>query len=369
MIKSPVFLYRLFIFFSIILLNAGYVHANVQDQTAVPAQIPSLVESIRFESPIYFCGLKIPVEDVQVRERLEKEVLLALWDRPQVILWIKRASRFFPHIEKILDSHKLPRDLKYVPVIESALRPHASSSKGAVGYWQFLRSTGRRYGLRVDSMVDERRNIFKSTQAASKYIIDLHKRFDSYLLALAGYNMGEYGLKGEIEAQKNNDFFHLYLPLETQRYIFKMIAAKLIFENQAKYGFRFEEKDLYPKFAYDQVNLKADYKLPLYLVAQSAGTSFKTIKDYNPHLRGYFLDKGEQTIFIPKGKAKSFKSDFNAAYTAWKKNNKSRVHVVKRGESLIGIANKYQMSVSSLLKLNGLSLRGMIHPGDRLVVE
>ena len=122
--------------------------------------------------------------------------------------------------------------MKYVPLIESALRPHAASSKGAVGYWQFIRSTGRNYGLRIDSQVDERRNIFKSTNAACKYLKTLEEQFGSYLLALSAYNMGEYGLNREIKRQQNNDFFSLYLPLETQRYAFKLICAKIIFENQ-----------------------------------------------------------------------------------------------------------------------------------------
>ena len=340
-----------------------------QNKTIKPLFLPSLIESVRFERAITYCGITIPVQDPQVRERLEKEMLLALWDRPQVILWLKRASRFFPHIERILKEHHLPLDLKYIPLIESGLRPHASSSRSAVGYWQFLKSTGRQYGLRIDSHVDERRNIFKSTQAACKYLKDLNDKLGSYLLAVSAYNMGEYGLKSEIEAQKNNGFFTLYLPLETQRYAFKIIAAKMIFDNRNDYGFQMRPQDLYPEFTFDRVNFKSDLKIPIFLIAQAADIPFKTIKDYNPQLRGYFLDRGKQTILIPKGHAKRFKQNFNSHYKSWKKEYRSRVHVVKSGESIIGIANKYQMSVSSLLKLNGLSLRGMIHPGDRLVVK
>ncbi len=342
---------------------------QIQNPVSKKDTLPSLIESIRFKQSITYCGIKIPVQDPQVRERLEKEMLLALWDRPQVILWIKRASRFFPHIERILKEYHLPLDLKYIPLIESALRPHASSSRGAVGYWQFLRSTGKQYGLRIDSHVDERRSIFKSTQAACKYLKDLNDRFDSYLLAISAYNMGEYGLKSEIEAQKNDSFFTLYLPLETQRYAFKIIAAKMIIENSNQYGFQMLPQDLYPEFSYDRVNFKSDLKIPIFLIARAASVPFKTIKDYNPQLRGYFLDKGKQTILIPKGQAKTFKQNFNSQYKSWKKDYRTRIHIVKSGESIIGIASKYQMSVSSLLKLNGLSLSGMIHPGDRLVVK
>lgn len=330
---------------------------------------PSLMESIRFEGNIRFCNINIPFEQQKVKERLEKELLLALWDRPQVILWIKRSGRFFPHVEKILKEYGLPLDLKYVPLIESALKPHAGSSKGAVGYWQFLKSTGRQYGLRIDSQIDERRNIFKSTRAACKYLKALEKQFGSYLLALSAYNMGEYGLKNEIEAQKSNDFFSLYLPLETQNYAFKIISAKMILENQKHYGFHLEKSDLYPVLTFDQVNFKSDFDIPILLIAQAAGIPFKTIKDYNPEVRGYYLGKGDISIFIPKGTAKGFKRRFTTHYENWKKTYGTKFHIVKAGESLIGIAKKYRMTFSAILKLNNLSAKGMIHPGDRLVIK
>jgi hypothetical protein len=327
------------------------------------------MKSIRFENKITYCGIKIPLDHQDVKERLEKEMLLALWDRPQVILWIKRAARFFPHVEKILKQYDLPLDLKYIPLVESALRPHASSLRGAVGYWQFLRYTGKHYGLRIDSQVDERRNIFKSTHAACKYIKALKKQFGSYLLALSAYNMGENGLKTEIEAQKNTDFFSLYLPLQTQRYAFKVICAKLILENPESYGFFLKKSDLYPVFAFDKVNFKSDFKIPIALIAKAADVPFKTIKDYNPELRGYYLSKGKISILLPKGKLKGFKDRFTAHYKTWEKTYKIKFHIVKSGESLIQIAKAYRMSLSSLLKLNNLSIKGVIHPGDRLVVE
>ncbi|MCK5098725.1 MAG: lytic transglycosylase domain-containing protein, partial [Desulfobacteraceae bacterium] len=157
--------------------------------------LPSLVKSIRFSKPLFFCGNEIPVHRQDIKERLEKEVLLALWDRPQVILWIKRASKYFPHIEKIIKQANLPDDLKYVAVIESGLRPHVSSYKGAVGYWQFLRSTGRMYGLKSNYNIDERRNLFKSTQSACKYFKELNRQFDDWFLTVAAYNMGANRLK------------------------------------------------------------------------------------------------------------------------------------------------------------------------------
>jgi len=341
-----------------------------EEKSKAAAQIaPPLMDSIRFENEIRYCGIKIPLERQDVKERLEKEMLLALWHRPQVILWIKRSAKYFPHVEKILKKQGLPLDLKYVPLVESALKPHASSSKGAVGFWQFLRSTGKRYGLRIDAQVDERRNLFKSTRAACEYIKELEAQFGSYLLALAAYNMGEYGLKGEIEIQKNTDFFSLYLPLETQRYLFKIICVKLILENPELYGFNLKKSDLYPRFTFDPVNVKIKTSLPITLVATAADVSFKTIKEYNPEIRGYFLNKGRTSLLLPKGRAKGFKKRFESNYKNWKKTVKTKFHVVKSGESLTGIADTYKMSLLLLLKLNNLSVKSMIHPGDRLVVE
>ncbi len=358
----------------IILFAAFLICLTAQTTQAIENQannalFPSLMQSIQFDNNIEFCNIKIPLDRQDIKERFEKEILLALWDRPQVILWIKRSGKYFSIIEHILKQYQLPLDLKYVPLIESALRPHSKSSRGAVGYWQFIRSTGKHYGLRIDSMIDERRDIFKSTHAACKYIKDLEKQFGSYLLALAAYNMGEYGLKKEIKAQTNQDFFSLYLPLETQRYIFKLAAARLILENRESYGFYLNKADLYPVFVFDKINFKSDFQIPIALIASAADVSFKTIKDYNPQLRGYFLDKGDISILIPKGKAEGFKKKITDSYKMWQKAYKTKFHIVKPGDSLTLIAKKYQISLLSLLKSNNLSLKSMIHPGDRLLVE
>ena len=364
--KSKIIYISILLFFTIPLIR---LYGEPLTAQASGHHFPPLMESIQFKKTIEFCGVKIPIEDQDVKERLEKEMLLALWDRAQVILWIKRAARYFPHVEKILKQHGLPLDLKYVPLIESALRPHAGSSKDAMGYWQFLRSTGIKYGLRIDSQVDERRNVFKSTHAACKYLKDLEKQFGSYLLALSAYNMGEYGLNREIEVQENNDFFSLYLPLETQRYAFKIICAKLILENQESYGFFLKTSDLYPSLSFDTIHFKSDFQIPIAAIAKAADIPFKTIKDYNPELRGYYLEKGDFAILIPKGKAKGFKKNFSSQYKNWEKIYKTKFHIVKNGESLSEIAEKYQMSFLYLLKLNNLSVKSMIHPGDRLLIE
>jgi hypothetical protein len=331
--------------------------------------IPSLIQSIRFPAHLEFCDIRVPLENPEVRADLEKEMLLTLWNRPQVILWMKRAVQLFPHVEQILAEEQMPDDLKYVPVIESALMPHARSVANAVGYWQFIEATGRRYGLRIDSDVDERRNIFKSTRAACRYLKKLMTDFGSIPLALAAYNMGEHGLAVEIDAQQTNNYFDLYLPLETQRYLHKIIAAKLILEQPETYGFFLDPEDLYPALDTAALDLLLEKEVPILILARTADISFKTFKVLNPDIRGYYLSPGPVSIQVPADKIPGFHDRFSAIYAEWQEKSPARIHVVEPGESLIGIAQTYHMSLAELLRLNAISYQKVIHPGDRLKVR
>ena len=248
-----------------------YSQSDVSENSA-PPDYPSLVKSLRISENLEFCGEKTPLDVQEVRERLEKELLLTLADRPQVILWIKRSNRYLSLIEKMLTEHGLPEDLKYVAIVESALRPHVGSTKGAIGFWQFMEGTGRIYGLTINVRMDERRNIFKSTLAAIKYFQALYEDLGSWTLAAAAYNMGEEGLKAEILAQKSDNYYQLYLPLETQRYIFRIISAKLILSNPEKYGFQLNQDDLYPPLQFDRVEFQCNQKTPIHVIARAAGT-------------------------------------------------------------------------------------------------
>jgi membrane-bound lytic murein transglycosylase D len=267
---------------------------------------PSLISSLRIETPLEFCGEHVPLEIQEVRERLEKELLLTLWDKPQVILWLKRSHRYLPYIEEMLHQAGLPDDLKFIPIAESALLPHAGSHKGAIGFWQFMRHTGRQYGLTINRRIDERRNIFSSTQAAITYLKDLHKMFGSWPLAAAAYNMGEKGLAQEIKEQGTDNYFYLYLPLETQRYVFRIVSIKLIFSDPQKYGFHLADEDYYPLIEFDRVQINCPRDTHLRIIAQAANTHFKTIKDLNPEIRGYSLPAGQHTILIPPAAAQGF---------------------------------------------------------------
>ena len=369
MIKSSFFICVFMVCFSLFFVTSLCALADDNKRYSNEISFPSLVESIRFSKPLFFCDTQIPVHRQDIKERLEKEVLLALWDRPQVILWIKRASKYFPHIEKIIKQANLPDDLKYVAVIESGLRPHVSSYKGAVGYWQFLRSTGRMYGLKSNYNIDERRNLFKSTQSACQYFKELNREFNDWFLTVAAYNMGANRLKKNIKTQKSTDFYSLYLSEETQRYVFKIIAAKYIMENYQELGFVFQNKDYYPVFEFDKINLNSSRQLPIALIAEAAGVSFKIIKDMNPELRGNHLAQGKNSILVPKGLIHQFEEKFEDYYARWQGSSQGKMHRVRSGENLALIAAKYNVRLSSLLKWNDLSLRSIIHPGDQLIIE
>ena len=271
---------------------------------------PSLLSSISIDTPLEFCNELVPLEIQEVRERLEKELLLTLWDRPQVILWLKRSHRHLPYIEEMLEKSGLPDDLKFVPVAESALRPHAGSQKGAIGFWQFMKHTGRQYGLVINRRIDERRNIFASTQAAIRYLQNLHKTFGSWSLAAAAYNMGGDALAEEIQEQGVDNYYLLYLPLETQRYVFRILSIKLIFSDPKKYGFHLSDKDYYPPIEFDRIQIKCLHDTHLRIIAEAAKTHFKAIKDLNPEIRGYALPAGKHTILLPKGSAQDFETRY-----------------------------------------------------------
>ncbi len=338
--------------------------------------IPSLISAIRVPGPLDFCGEKVPLHEAEIREEMEKELLLSLWSRAQVILWLKRSGRYMPYIEKILKENRMPDDLKYVAIVESSLLPHIGSSKGAVGYWQFIPDTGRKYGLRVDRDMDDRRNFFSATRAAMSYFQKLHKDFGSWTLAAAAYNMGEYGLQKRIGEQKTDDYYHLYLPLETQRYVYKILAAKLILSDPEKYGFYLTQQDIYQPRQFDRVRIESPEAVSLQLIAEAAGTWFKTIKDMNPEIRGNDLTAGNHHVLIPKGRAQGFQERLATLVQKDREERQAReaarreiVYVVKKGDYLSGIAERFRVPLSDLLRWNNLKHSSPVHPGQRLIIK
>ena len=342
---------------------------NVYAASGNQVDFPSLVSSLRINSPLKFCDEEVPVNNQEVRERLEKEILLSLWDRPQIVLWLKRSTRYLPYIEQALKQSGMPDDLKYLAIAESALRPHADSQKGAMGFWQFLPGTGKKYGLVINEFTDERRNIFASTTAAIKYLKDLHKEFNSWTLVAAAFNMGEEGLMAEILEQGTDDYYHLYLPLETQRYVFRVLSVKLIFTDPEKYGFNLTANDYYPPLSFDKVKVNCPQEIPIRIIAQAGKTQFKVIKDLNPEIRGYYLSKGKHNILIPKGSLDGFQARYKDYIKKYVAAQKERIYIVKKGDNLSSIAEKFDVPLKNLIIWNRIDIGSPIHPGDRLIIH
>ncbi len=346
------------------LLTGGTVYgANLQ-----PADFPSLISSLRIPTPLTFCGERLMLENQEVRARMEKELLLSLWNRPQVILWLKRGGKYLPLMEKMLKENNVPDDLKFVAIVESALRPHAGSRKGAIGFWQFMPQTGRRYGLTISSRIDQRRNIFASTEAAIRYFKELYEIFGTWTLAVAAFNMGEEGLMAEILEQGTNNYYLLYLPLETQRFIFRILSVKLIFLDPAKYGFGLSKEDYYPPMEFERIQIECVRETPIRIIAQAAKTHFKVIKDLNPEIRGHYVSKGSHKMIIPKGASRGFQARYDRYLKRFLNAQKGRIYTVKRGDNLSSIAKRFGIPIQTLVIQNRLDLSRPIHPGDRLII-
>jgi hypothetical protein len=229
-----------------------------------------------------FAGEAMPTDNFDPIERLDRELSINVYMHATTLLHIKTANRFFPVIEPILREHGIPDDFKYLCVAESSLRM-ATSSAGAKGLWQFVELMGRAYDLEMNSEVDERYHVEKSTVAACKFLLYLKNRFGSWTMAAAAYNMGETSLAKRIQEQKSSNYYDLNLNDETSRYIFRIIAIKEIMKNPEAYGFFVGEEQLYEPVDYETVTV--NYSIPsLGEFAQQQGTSYRMLKVLNPWL-------------------------------------------------------------------------------------
>ena len=247
-----------------------------------------------------FAGENVPLNNFTVNERFEFEVLkIAYWHSNMFVLF-KRANRFFPIIEPILKENNIPDDFKYLAVIESGL-DNVVSPAGAAGYWQLMRATAQEKGLEVNDEIDERYNIEKSTQAACDYLNEAYKKFNNWTIVAASYNMGMGGINRVTTAQMSDDYYDLVLNSETQRYVYRILAAKYIFENPKAAGFYLREKDLYPPYVYSTIEIDSSIN-NLSVFAQTLGISYRVFKDLNPWLRKSYLrnyNKNTYQIKIP----------------------------------------------------------------------
>ena len=181
--------------------------------------------------------------------------------------------------------------------------------------------------------------------------------------------MGENGLRGEILAQRTSDYFQLYLPLETQRYMFRVLTVKLILSNPKRYGFHLGDADYYPPLKFDQIQIQSSQDTPIRIVAEAAKTHFKVIKDLNPEIRGHYLAEGSHQILLPLGSAKDFERRYSALLKRWLVEQQEDIYVVRKGDSLSSIADQFNVPLTAILIWNRLDPRAPIHPGDEFIIH
>lgn len=266
--------------------------------------LPSPARAFYYTFPpsLTLCGEPVPLADRKVWERMDREFMLNVYDRAQIFLWLKRSKRYFPFVEARLKEKGMPDDLKYLLVAESSLRPQALSNKGAAGFWQFIEKTGKRFSLQKKPWIDERLDLAKSTEAAINYLKILYDQFSRWNLAMAAYNCGEDRVREEISLQGESDYYRMALPQETERYIFRILAVKVILTDPQKYGFELPEREGYPPIEFDQVTVQLSRSVPLRDIAKACGSYFKELKELNPEIQGYILPAGVIQLKIPIGK-------------------------------------------------------------------
>jgi hypothetical protein len=259
---------------------------------------------------ISLCGETVPLQDPEVREDLDREFTIILWSRTQTTLWLKRAARYFPYLEKRLQEAGLPDDLKYVVLVESDLRLNARSHAGASGPWQFMKPAANRFSLKTEERLDDRYDLTRATDAAIQYFKVLHRTFRNWPLALAAYNCGEGRLKKAIKDQGVTNFYHLDLPDETDQYVLRVIAAKIILSDPARYGYAIPGGELYSPWQPEQVEFVLAKEIHLRQVAEACGSYYKLIRRLNPRLRSATLSPGMYKLFVPAGTASRFYENY-----------------------------------------------------------
>lgn len=273
-------------------LNPDVLSYDYLDQNIHDIELPKTLD---------FCGESVPLDRFYVRESLEREIIVNSYRHSNTILLLKRTTRWFPVIEPILKKNNLPEDFKYLAMIESDLTNVVSPSK-AVGFWQFLEGTGKQYGLEIYKEVDMRYNQELETQIACDFLKDLYAKFGSWTLSAAAYNCGGGKVSRSIEEQHVSSYYDLLLPAETERYIYRILAFKLITQNPEKYGFHISDEGWYQPLEYKTITVTETIE-DLAQFAIDKGTNLKMLKYYNPWLRSNKLTISEGNSYqikLPK---------------------------------------------------------------------
>jgi membrane-bound lytic murein transglycosylase D len=292
-------------FLSFTTFTAATSCANIQEiqrdtfQMVSPPPIPENLS---------FVGEKVPLQNFDVKENLDREIMVNSFFHSQTIRYLKLAPRYFSIIEPILKQDSIPDDFKYLALAESGFDPRVISRAGAAGIWQFLKGTGKENGLEINEEVDERFNIEKATHAACKYLRSSYRKYGNWTLVAASYNTGRDNIDKFILKQKVKSYYDLYLVEETNRYVYRIMSLKLILESPEKYGFFVPDQEKYPVIPFETVEIKG--AIPdLATFAQKQGTNYKMLKMFNPWLRDSFLKNPTgktYKILIPRGNYREY---------------------------------------------------------------
>ncbi|MBK7712248.1 MAG: lytic transglycosylase domain-containing protein [Bacteroidales bacterium] len=256
------------------------------------------IKAFKLPDVVTFAGEKMPLENFDTRESLEREILISAYRHSSTILIIKRANRYFPQIEKILREYNIPDDFKYLVAAESEYTNMVSPA-GATGFWQIMPETGKEQGMEINQVVDERYHVEKSTRFACEYFLKSHEKYGSWTLAAASYNGGRSRMDEQLEMQRQNNYYDLLLAEETARYIFRVVAYKLIITDPVSFGFDIGKEDLYPELKYYEVKIDSAIT-DISAFAGKFGTNYKMLKLLNPWLRKPFLTPKPNKEYVIK---------------------------------------------------------------------
>ncbi len=253
------------------------------------------IKALKIPSDLTFAGEKVPTELYDIKERMDRELLVNTYWQSNGLLLIKKAHKYFPLIEPMLKKYGIPDDFKYLAVAESGLENN-SSPAGAAGFWQFLKSSAKEYGLEVNQNVDERYNLEKATRIAAEYLKKSKERFGTWTLAAAAYNAGNARIARNLKRQQVDNYYDLLLNNETARYVFRIVALKEVLSNPKKYGFEFDEEDLY-KLPNTQIVEVDTVITNIASFAKAYNTNYKELKLHNAWLRENKLNNKSRKLY------------------------------------------------------------------------
>lgn len=277
-------------------VTASVAKANEERRTSEYYQIKAL----KLPEDMSFAGEKANLKDAEVYERIDRELLVNTYWQSSMLLYLKRAHKYFPVIEPILEKHGVPNDFKYLAVIESGLT-NATSSAGAKGFWQFMPATAKEYGMEVNDFVDERYHLEIATENACKYLKSAKAKLGSWSLAAAAYNSGNKNVSDRLAQQQVSNYYDLFLVEETARYVPRLLAVKEIMENPDKYGYLIEKEDLYNMEKTREVSVDSTIT-NMTAFAQKFDMTYKELKTLNPWLRNTTLDNKLKKVYYIKVK-------------------------------------------------------------------